>query len=168
MLKKLMQSRPRLRLAVAESLTGGNVQARVTAESGASTYFVGGVTAYTIDQKVALLGVKRKAAEACDCVSAEIARQMAHGVCRLMGANISVATTGYAEPDPAKGMHAPKAHWAVCHLVTEIKGKGAKRRRAKPVFIDGYGEFPGADRDTVQARVSDEAIAALVKYFGSV
>lgn len=158
MLKKLMQSLPDLRLAIAESMTGGNVQARVTAESGASTYFVGGVTAYTVDQKVALLGVSRGKAKAFDSISAEIARQMAHGVCRLMKCNLAVSTTGYAEPDPAKGVPTPRAHWAICHL----PGRG------KPVFIDGYGEFPGADRATAQARVSDEAIAALAKYLESV
>lgn len=158
MLKKLMQSHPELRLAVAESLTGGNVQARVTAESGASTYFVGGVTAYTIDQKVALLGVNRTKAKACDGISAEVARQMARGVCKLMKSNLAVATTGYAEQDPSKGVHTPKAHWTVCHL----------QGRNNPVFIDGYGEFSGADRATVQSRVSDEAIASLAKYLESV
>lgn len=157
MLKRLMQTRPGFRLAVAESLTGGNVQARVTAESGASAYFVGGVTAYTIERKVALLGVSRKAAAKCDSVSAAVARQMARGVCRLMKANIAVATTGYAEPDPAKGVTTPRAHWTVCHVP----------KRGKAVFIDGYGEFPGADRATAQARVSDEAIAALAKYLES-
>jgi nicotinamide-nucleotide amidase len=158
MIKKLMQSRPDLRLAVAESLTGGNVQARVTAESGASTYFVGGVTAYTLERKVALLGVSQKTAAKCDGVSAEVARQMARGVCRLMKANIAVATTGYAEPDPAKGVPTPRAHWAVCHMP----------KRGRAVFIDGYGEFPGADRATAQARVSEETIAALEKYLESV
>jgi len=158
MLKKLMQSRPALRLAVAESITGGNVQARVTAESGASNYFVGGVTAYTLEQKIALLGVNRKAAAKCDSVSAEVARQMARGVCRLMKANIAVATTGYAEPDPAKDVHSPRAHWAVCHVP----------KRGRAVFIDGYGEFSGADRATAQARVSDETIVALAKYLESV
>ena len=154
MLKKLFESHPALRLAIAESLTGGNVQARVTAESGASDFFVGGVTAYTIEQKVALLGVNRAKAKASDCISAEIARQMARGACKLMKCKLAVATTGYAEPDPAKGVKVPHAHWAVCHLV----GRG------RAVFVNGYGEFPGADREIVQTRVSDEALAALARY----
>jgi nicotinamide-nucleotide amidase len=158
MIKKLMQSHSGLRLAVAESVTGGHVQARVTSESGASEYFVGGVTAYSLDQKVALLHVNRKKAAACDSVSAVVARQMARGVCRLMKANIAVATTGYAEPDPAKGVPTPRAHWAVCYVP----------KRGRTVFIDGYGEFPGADRTAVQARVCEEAIAALVRYLESV
>ncbi|HUG12262.1 MAG TPA: CinA family protein [Opitutaceae bacterium] len=157
MLKKLFESHPTLRLAVAESLTGGNVQARVSAESGASEFFVGGVTAYNLDQKVALLGVNRAKAKASDCVSAEIAREMARGACKLMKCKLAVATTGYAERDPAKGVTVPHAHWAVCHLV----GRG------RAVFIDGYGEFPRSSRQQVQARVSDEAIAALAKYLKS-
>ncbi|MFN5560840.1 MAG: CinA family protein, partial [Opitutaceae bacterium] len=48
-LKSLLLGPPGLTLAVAESLTGGRLQARVTAESGSSAYFLGGVTAYTIE-----------------------------------------------------------------------------------------------------------------------
>lgn len=47
----------RLTLAVAESLTGGNIQALLTAISGSSAYFSGGVTAYNLRQKVDILGV---------------------------------------------------------------------------------------------------------------
>ena len=157
MLKPLMAAHSRLRLAVAESLTGGNLQALVTRESGASNYFVGGVIAYSTDRKVGLLGVNRKKADACNAVSSEIARQMARGVCRLMRTNLAVATTGYAEPDPTNDAPTPRAHWAICHLP----------KRGKPVFIDGYGEFPGAGREKVQGRVSEEAIAALERYLKS-
>jgi nicotinamide-nucleotide amidase len=157
MLKLLMTSLPRLRLAAAESLTGGNVQALITAESGASNYFVGGVTAYTIDQKVGLLGVVRRKAEACNGVSHHVARHMAWGVCRLMKANIAIATTGYAEPDPEHGAPLPKAHWAICHLP----------KRGRAVFIDGYGEFPRMKRTKVQKRVTGEAIAALERYLAT-
>ena len=58
-LKDIMLRGPRLTLAVAESLTGGRVQARITAISGASEFFLGGMTAYSLDQKVRHLGVSR-------------------------------------------------------------------------------------------------------------
>ncbi len=58
-LKPLLLQAPRLSLAVAESLTCGQVQARIGAVSGASDYFLGGVTAYSLDEKVRLLGVNR-------------------------------------------------------------------------------------------------------------
>ena len=76
-LKPLLLGPPPLTLAVAESLTAGHVQARIAAVSGASAYFLGGVTAYALAQKVALLGVDRAAAERVNCVSADVARQTA-------------------------------------------------------------------------------------------
>jgi nicotinamide-nucleotide amidase len=157
MLKKLMQSHPSLRLAVAESLTGGNVQSRITAESGASEFFVGGVTAYTLDQKVALLGVDRGVAELCNSVSAEVSRQMAQGVCVLMKCNLGISTTGYAEVDRFMGIVAPRAHWTVCHV----------RDDGETVFVDGFAEFPGADRVTAQTRATDAVLGALAMYLES-
>lgn len=157
MLKKLMQAQPGLTLAVAESLTAGRVQARITDESGASTFFVGGITAYEIGRKADLLGVDRATADACDGVSAEVARQMARGVCKLMKCNLGVATTGYAEPAPLNSVPVPKAHWAVCHL----------REKGNPVFVDGYAEFPGMDRVGVQDRAAEAALATLASYLES-
>ena len=80
-LKDLMLAAPKRSLAVAESLTCGHLQARIGSESGASGFFAGGVTAYTLEQKVTLLAVDRAVAEAVDCVSDQVARQMAFGVC---------------------------------------------------------------------------------------
>ena len=68
-LKRLMLAPPRLTLAVAESVTCGRLQARIGAISGASEFFLGGITAYTIAQKVRHLGVDRAQAEAVDAVS---------------------------------------------------------------------------------------------------
>lgn len=68
-----------LTLAVAESLTGGTLQARITANHGVSSHFLGGITAYHIDQKVKHLGVDREHAQKVNCVSQEVANQMALG-----------------------------------------------------------------------------------------
>ena len=114
-LKALMLRAPRLTLAVAESLTCGRVQALIGAVSGASEYFLGGVTAYSLEQKVKLLGVGRAAAEKVNSVSAAVAEQMARGACELFGADVAVATTGYAEPSPGDGVMQPFAWWAVAH-----------------------------------------------------
>jgi len=157
MLKKLMQAHPGLTLGVAESLTGGHLQARVAAESGASAYFMGGVTAYTIARKVDLLGVNRAKAKACNGVSGEVARQMARGACKLMKCNLGVSTTGYAEPDLLNGVPAPKAHWAVCHI----------RKDGKIVLVDGYGEFPGMSRAKAQRSAARGAVATLAAYLAS-
>lgn len=83
-LKALMLAEPKLTLAVAESLTAGNVQAQIAGVSGASGYFLGGVTAYSIEEKVRLLGVNRAGAKKVNCVSARVAEEMARGAAELL------------------------------------------------------------------------------------
>ena len=153
-LKKLMLRRPRLTLAAAESLTCGHVMARIGAESGASGYFLGGVTAYNLEQKVKLLGVNRAHARRVNCVSQRVAVEMAAGACRLFGADLAVATTGYAEPSPADGVKAPQAWWALCHC----------QRGGRDTIISGFLELPGATRAQAQARVAEEVLEKLAAY----
>ena len=83
------------RLAVAESLTGGMVGARLTAVPGASDWFAGGIVAYGSDVKRELLGVGPG-----PVVSERAAREMALGVARLLGAEIGLSLTGVAGPAP--------------------------------------------------------------------
>ncbi len=84
-----------LRLAVAESLTGGMVGARLTTVPGASDWFAGGLVAYGSDVKRALLGVGPG-----PVVSEQAAREMALGVVRLLGADVGLSLTGVAGPAP--------------------------------------------------------------------
>lgn len=152
-LKELMLQAPAWSLGVAESLTCGLLQARVGAVSGASDYFRGGITAYTLEQKVRHLGVDAAAAAAVDCVSARVAEEMARGACRLFGAEVGVATTGYAEPNPARRIDAPFAWWAVAV---------SSSRSGTPRVWHGRVECPGAARVDVQSMVADAALAELV------
>lgn len=85
-------------VASAESCTGGNISAMITARPGASAYYLGGVTAYSNEVKISALGVKREALEKYGAVSKEVALQMAEGVRRLTGADWGVSTTGIAGP----------------------------------------------------------------------
>jgi len=161
-LKELMLRTPRLTLAVAESLTCGHVQARIGAISGASEFFLGGLTAYSLDEKVRHLGVERAAAKRVNCVSAEIAEQMARGVCALFGADVGVATTGYAERSPADRVTEPFAWWAVAHRRRPF---GKRRTGGGKFFVRrGRVECPGASRTEVQAIVAAAAVAELVEY----
>lgn len=153
-LKGLMLRPTRRTLAVAESITCGRVQARIGMISGASEFFLGGVTAYTLAQKVRHLGVQRVEAEAVNCVSAAVAEQMARGVCALFGSELGVATTGYAEPSADWNVSEPFAWWAVAHRQDD--GKLAVR--------SGRVNFPGAARTEVQENVADAAVEALVAY----
>lgn len=87
-----------LRLAVAESLTGGLLAAAIVDVPGASTVFRGGVVAYALDVKAAVLGVSRQLLEERGAVDGDVAAQMCSGVMRLLGADIAIATTGVAGP----------------------------------------------------------------------
>lgn len=147
-----------LTLAVAESMTGGRVQAAITAVPGASGFFLGGVTAYTIDQKVRHLGVKRAVAAKVNCVSPEVAAQMARGAARLFGADIAVATTGYAEPSSEHGVDEPFAYWAIAHRVT------ARRWRV----TGGRVVCPRMKRNAAQRCVADAVVAELTTYLRTV
>jgi PncC family amidohydrolase len=88
-------------VATAESLTGGNVSARITAISGSSSYFLGGIVAYSNAAKASLLGVAEETLATRGAVSAECAREMAEGARRAFGADLAVATTGIAGPSGA-------------------------------------------------------------------
>jgi PncC family amidohydrolase len=88
-------------VAAAESLTGGNVSARITAISGSSAYFLGGIVAYSNAAKAALLGVSEETLATRGAVSAECAHEMAEGARRAFGADVAVATTGIAGPGGA-------------------------------------------------------------------
>lgn len=87
-----------LRLAVAESCTGGLIGHRITNVAGASTYYMGSVTAYAYEAKVRLLGVRWATLEKYGAVSRETVLEMANGVRRALAADIGLAVSGIAGP----------------------------------------------------------------------
>lgn len=100
-------------LAVAESLTGGLVAAEITAAPGASKVFRGSVTAYATDLKRDVLGVDGTLLAERGAVDPEVARQMAAGVSKALGADWGIATTGVAGPDPQDGQAVGTVYLAV-------------------------------------------------------
>ena len=90
-------------IATAESLTGGLVCAALTDVPGASAVVRGSVVAYATELKEQLLGVDPVLLAEGGAVQGEVAAQMATGVCRVLGADVGVATTGVAGPDPQDG-----------------------------------------------------------------
>jgi len=87
-----------LSLSTAESCTGGLIGDRITAVPGSSEYFDRGVITYSNQSKIDLLDVDPSTLEEKGAVSEEIARQMAEGIRKKSGCDISIATTGIAGP----------------------------------------------------------------------
>ncbi|MBQ8493204.1 MAG: competence/damage-inducible protein A [Alistipes sp.] len=87
-----------LKLAVAESCTGGTIASKFTAMPGASEYFMAGIVAYSNDIKRAVLGVSEESLAQHGAVSEQVAREMAEGARRIAGADYAIATTGIAGP----------------------------------------------------------------------
>ena len=92
-----------LTVAVAESLTGGDVCVNLVAVPGSSAVLRGGVVAYAIDVKVSVLGVDQGLLDNHGPVSAETAAAMARGVREVLHADVGIATTGAAGPEPHGG-----------------------------------------------------------------
>jgi nicotinamide-nucleotide amidase len=88
-----------LTVSVAESCTGGLVGNLLTNVPGSSTYFHGGVTAYSNQAKIDLLGVSAETIEKHGAVSDQAVREMAEGIREKFKADIGIATTGIAGPD---------------------------------------------------------------------
>ncbi|GGU99163.1 competence damage-inducible protein A [Streptomyces albospinus] len=128
-------------LAVAESLTGGLVAGELTAVPGASRVLRGSVTAYATELKRELLGVDGALLAARGAVDGEVARQMARGVRRVLGADWGIATTGVAGPEPQDGQPVGTVYVAV----QGPDGDGEVRRLALA------GDRDRIRRDSVQA-----------------
>src|SRR5579864_7217755 len=87
-----------LKVAVAESCTGGMVGAAITDVAGSSAYFVGGVIAYSDEVKVRDLDVPPDMLDKFGAVSREVAEAMARGARSRFGTDLAVAVTGIAGP----------------------------------------------------------------------
>ena len=87
-----------LRVAVAESCTGGLLAKRLTDTPGSSAVMVGGVVAYDDAVKITLLDVPAELIARHGAVSEEVARAMARGAIRRFGVGLSAAITGIAGP----------------------------------------------------------------------
>jgi nicotinamide-nucleotide amidase len=84
-------------VATAESVTAGMVSARLANTPGSSDYFLGGVTAYSLEEKKKLLGVPAELL-ADGAVSRKVAEAMARGARELFGSDLGISTTGIAGP----------------------------------------------------------------------
>lgn len=86
-----------VKLAVAESLTGGGLSSEIVGISGISKFYCGGVTTYSLQSKENLLNIPLSHTQPTDAVDASTAESMAKGVTELFDSQIGLATTGIAE-----------------------------------------------------------------------
>jgi nicotinamide-nucleotide amidase len=111
-----------LTLAVAESLTGGFLGARITSVAGAHDVFRGGIVSYASDLKFGVLGVTPG-----PVISEQCAREMALGACKVCGADVGLSVTGVAGPEEQEGQAV-----GTVYLGVAIQGEVEVRRVRLP------------------------------------
>lgn len=146
-----------LTLAVAESFTAGNLQAKIGSISGASKFFEGGITAYSTRQKVNYLHVNEEHANQINAVSQRVANEMAQGVCLMFHSDFGIGTAGYAEPYPEQNISTPFGHFA-------IYKKEARADCGEIVIERLVSENINIKRVAMQQFVAEEALYALLQY----
>jgi PncC family amidohydrolase len=100
-------------VALAESVTGGLLQAAFSNAKEASFFFQGGITAYNIGQKCRHLLVEPLHAIECNCVSEIISQQMSQHVCNLFLSDYGIGITGYAATMPEKNINELFAYYSI-------------------------------------------------------
>ena len=142
-----------LKLAVAESLTGGLLAASIVDTPGASKVFLGGVVAYETSVKAGLLDVPAELLNRVGAVDPEVAQAMAYGVrksfaeatrCSIESV-VGIATTGVAGPDHQDGKPVGLVYIAI---------SGLGDPDAIKLQLSG-------DRQGIRAGVVDEALEQL-------
>lgn len=120
-----------LKLATAESCTGGLIAKMITDVSGASAVYLGGVVSYANEVKENLLGVSGETLASLGAVSRPVAEQMARGAARITGADVALSTTGIAGPGggtpekPVGLVYIAASYGDIC-VVTENHFSGAR------------------------------------------
>jgi nicotinamide-nucleotide amidase len=142
------------RVAAAESLTVGRVQTELGRFGGASAFFVGGATCYSVGAKIRLLGVDAAHAMAVDGVSERVVGEMARGVAAVFGADWGLATTGYAEPG-AEAAEGPPFAWVAV-------ARGGAGGSVRCLRVEG----PGRGREEMQALATAAVLRLLAAECG--
>jgi len=100
-LKKLTAKlkKNKIKVAVAESCTGGLISYNLTKIPGASKFFMVGIVSYSNISKLDLLKVKQKTLTKYGAVSEEICKEMCNNLLKISKTNIAISVTGIAGPD---------------------------------------------------------------------
>ncbi len=136
-----------MKLALAESCTGGLVTSRLVSVAGASAFLDRAFVTYSDQAKVEELGVSEATLRAHGAVSEETAREMARGALAAARADLAIAITGIAGPT---GGSADKPVGLVCFALDGVLGQRTVRR-----------VFPSADRERTIQQASNAALEIL-------
>jgi PncC family amidohydrolase len=148
-----------LKLATAESCTGGLIASRITDVPGSSDYFLGGVVAYAYEAKVALLDVSWDTLQKYGAVSRETVLEMARGARKTLGADLAIAVSGIAGPGgglPNKpvgttwfGLSAEDGEWAriYCFNGDRLQNKSSSADAALQMLLDYLNGSRQLDKD---------------------
>ena len=137
-------------LCTAESITGGYISSTLVRISGASDVYVGGLTAYSDEVKVAQLKVDPKIIKEHSSISEQAVEAMAQGALQTFGTTWAIATTGVAGPGPV-GPHVAGTVWV------SIRG---------PINQTTELALPG-ERETVRNAATSSAIATFARILNS-
>ncbi len=136
-------------LSVAESCTGGGFGNTITDVPGSSEVFIGGITPYSNEMKINILGVSEDTITKHGAVSKQVAKEMAQRVKTLTGSDIGFSITGIAGP----GGGSPKKPVGLVFMHLHAAGKD----------IGQYRIFPG-DRNVVKVRTINYALNMIFRY----
>lgn len=158
-----------LKLAFAESLTGGLLCAEFVSVPGASNVVLGSIVAYQTNLKNELLGVSRALLENQGPVDAEVVAQMAGGVRTKLAAKsgldlsqvVGVATTGVAGPDRQNGIEVGTVFIGISGLSSSGSGS--------PIASDDavYAHYFEGTREEIRTATVQSAISHLKEHFAS-
>lgn len=102
-------------LAIAESVTSGNLQAAISLAIDASKFYQGGITVYNLGQKTRHLNVDPIHAEKCNCISVNVAVTMVLEVAKMFLSDYAIAITGYASTVPENEEEGLYAYVAIAY-----------------------------------------------------
>jgi PncC family amidohydrolase len=140
-----------LTLALAESCTGGLLSSILTDVPGSSGYFLGSIVAYDNGVKKSELGVKAGTLKKFGAVSKETAQEMAAGVKKALGADISAAITGIAGP----GGGTPEKPVGLVFIAVSM----GKKTKVQEFFFKGT-------RKSVKKQSAEAALSMLAEALG--
>lgn len=140
-----------MRLAIAESCTGGLISHRITNVPGSSEYYVGSIVAYSYDAKIDLLKVPWDILEKYGAVSQKTVLEMAQNIRKILNADVSLSISGIAGPSGGTNEKPVGLVW--------IGLSSIKVEKAWRYIFNG-------ERLQIKEQAAETALKLLVKFLG--